>query len=340
MKRLLTIGMVSLCCLASSASAFSSEGAASAANNLRDSYEQCAAASHHAMPGMQSCIDSEFTYQDARLNDVYRKLQSTLPVARKTNLRDEERVWLAEKNTACSSNTRTGEQAQRIEANTCSLNMTASRAKVLENLLSDSDNASDDKNASHTRRSAAATAATPAATAQDKGNKMDDLKAFATGGNKILDAQTGDLSGAGRNDALLVLDPPGNGNQKLGEGAPRNVLLLVRDAQGQLQQFAHNDRIVPCASCGGIAGDPFGYVRLEPGQFTIVNGGGGREHWADEFTFKYFPEHKDWLIAKVVRRVEDRETGEKKVIDLTGSDLGAVTFKEFDPSRLPEAELH
>lgn len=340
MKRLITIGMASLCYLASSAPVFSSEGIAPAESKLRASYEPCVAAANHAMPAMQNCIETEFKYQDARLNSVYRKLQSTLPEVRKTSLRNEERVWLAEKNKTCSSSTVGDASSQHIEANACSLNMTASRASQLETLLSNSSTASDDKSTSHPQRSATATPATPGVIAQDKGNKMDDLKAFATGGSKILDAQTGDLTGAGRNDALLVLDPPGSSNQKLGEGPSRNVVLLVRDANGQLQKFAHNDRIVPCASCGGIAGDPFGYVRLEPGQFTIVNGGGGREHWADEFTFKYVPEQKDWLIARVVRRVEDRETGEKKVIDLTGSTLGTVKFQDFDPSHLPEAELH
>ncbi|WP_343204002.1 hypothetical protein [Luteibacter sp. Sphag1AF] len=168
---------------------------------------------------------------------------------------------------------------------------------------------------------------------------MDDLKAFATGGAKILDSQTGDLNADGQTDALLVLDPPSTANHKLGEGPARDVVLLVRDSSGQLKKFASNDRIVPCATCGGISGDPFGYTRLEPGQFTIVNGGGGREHWADEYTFKYSAEKKDWLIARVVRRVEDRDTGKQQRIELTAKELGAVTFGHFDPSTLPEVEL-
>jgi hypothetical protein len=166
----------------------------------------------------------------------------------------------------------------------------------------------------------------------------DDLNAFARDGAKLLDSQKGDLNGDGVADALLVLDPPVSGEEKLGEGPPRTVVLLARSASGHLEQVARNDRIVPCANCGGISGDPYGYTRLESAGFTIVNGGGGREHWTDEFTFKYSAEHKGWLLEKVMRRVTDRETDAEKRLDLTAKEFGLVRFEVFDPSTLPEVE--
>jgi len=168
---------------------------------------------------------------------------------------------------------------------------------------------------------------------------VDELKAFATDGSHILESQKGDLNNDGRPDALLVLDPPAPANAKLGEGPSRDVVLLIRDASGQLQKVASNSHIVPCEECGGTSGDPFGYSKVAPGSFTIVNGGGGREHWSDEYTFTYSADKKDWFVSQVTRRVEDRETGKQKSVQLTAKDLGQVSFQSFDPSHLPEVTL-
>ncbi|UPG95811.1 hypothetical protein [Luteibacter aegosomatissinici] len=181
-------------------------------------------------------------------------------------------------------------------------------------------------------------AAAPSAP-QDKGTKMDDLKSFATGGAKILESTKGDLTGDGRQGAVLIIDPPGGENAKLGEGPARDVVLVVPDATGHLQKAASNLRIVPCATCGGVAGDPYGYTKVAKGQFTIVNGGGSRERWSDEYTFTWSAARKDWLASHVVRKVTDSDTGKEKIVDLSAKELGDVPFKDFDPSHFQEPTL-
>jgi hypothetical protein len=116
-------------------------------------------------------------------------------------------------------------------------------------------------------------------------------------------------------------------------------MVLVRDASGKLHEAASNARLVPCSTCGGIAGDPYGYTRIENGRFVIAIGGGSRERWSDEFTFTYVPAHKNWFVTHVSRSVEDQGTGKHKVVDLKASDLGEIAFSDFDPSRLPEVAL-
>lgn len=180
-------------------------------------------------------------------------------------------------------------------------------------------------------------ATTSAAT--DKGSKMDDLKSFATDGTRILESKTGDLTGAGHKDVLLVLDPPTTGKERLGEGPSRTVLVLLRDPSGKLIKASSNSHVVPCATCGGVAGDPFGYVWVEPGSFTIVNGGGSRERWSDEFTFTYAKDSQDWFVTKVNRQVSDSETGHEKKIELTPHELGRVSFHDFDPAKVQEVTL-
>jgi len=174
---------------------------------------------------------------------------------------------------------------------------------------------------------------------QYQGKKMDDFRIFATDGAKLLDYKTGDLNGDGKPDALLVIDPLVTGNEQLGKGPPRNVLLLIRDTANRLQKVAQNDKIVPCAQCGGIVGDPYSYTQIANNSFTLVTEGGSREHWSNEYTFIYSPEQKDWLLHEVKREVTDQESSKKRQLDMTSKDLGVVTFKDFNPSTLPSVEL-
>lgn len=173
----------------------------------------------------------------------------------------------------------------------------------------------------------------------DKGQKMDDLKPFLRDGSRILESMKGDLTGSGRSDAVLVIDPTGASEGKLGEGPARTVLLLVRDDGGGLRQASANAHVVPCATCGGVAGDPFGYIEIERGTFTIVNGGGSRERWSDAYTFTYASDRRDWFVTRVVRVVMDTEVGSEKHIELGPDELGSVSFHDFDPAKVPEVSL-
>lgn len=168
---------------------------------------------------------------------------------------------------------------------------------------------------------------------------MDELKAFATQGAKILDMLIGDLTGDGRQGALLVLDPPVSGLPRLGDGPARELMLLVRDAHGRFERVGSSLAVIPSSTSGGLAGDPYGYTRIDEGGFTIANGGGSRERWSDEFTFRYAATAGTWLVARVTRQVEDSESGEHRQLVLTPETLGEVTFADFDPSHLPEVTL-
>jgi uncharacterized protein YecT (DUF1311 family) len=102
---------------------------------LRDSYYKCASSSDGSTWDMQGCVEVEFEYQDARLNLAYRSLRSKLPIEKQDGLRDDERRWLSEKDAACKWDAQAEGQAQRVEANICSLKKTAERASQLEQML-------------------------------------------------------------------------------------------------------------------------------------------------------------------------------------------------------------
>jgi len=173
--------------------------------------------------------------------------------------------------------------------------------------------------------------------AEKKAN--DDLGRFATSGFKVLESVKGDLRGTGHSDVLLVLDPPLNDESMASERLKRSVVLLVRDSVGDLQKAASNVNIVPCATCGGAAGDPYAYSRIEKGSFTIVLGGGSRERWTDEYSFSYASDRMKWLVSRVVRKVVDMDSTDQKQIELTVKDLGEISFSDFDPEQLPAVTM-
>lgn len=102
---------------------------------LRDSYYECVESNDGSTWDMQSCVETEFDYQDARLNTVYRDLISKLSGEHKERLRGEERQWVAERDSVCTWDANTEGQAQRIEANVCALKKTAERVAELEKAL-------------------------------------------------------------------------------------------------------------------------------------------------------------------------------------------------------------
>lgn len=165
---------------------------------------------------------------------------------------------------------------------------------------------------------------------------MQDVSSFVPVGMTVLETLRGDLTGNAHSDALLVFSPPEPTDAKLGEGAPRTVLLLTQDASGALHKAAENGRIVPCARCGGMAGDPYAFSRIEAGRFTISVSGGSRERWADDYTFRYVPEQKNWQLDKVVRELTDTQGGQHTKLELSPKDFGQVSFADFDPATLPK----
>lgn len=180
-------------------------------------------------------------------------------------------------------------------------------------------------------------AQTAPATPTQQGNAtVQNVASFVPSGMETVDTLRGDLTGTGRSDALLVVSPPTSAGDKLGQGAPRTVILLTQDESGELHKAAENAHIVPCANCGGMAGDPYAFSRIEKGQFTISISGGSRERWADDFTFRYAPANKSWLLEKVVRELTDTQSGQHKQLELTAKDFGQVTFADFDPAKLPK----
>lgn len=163
----------------------------------------------------------------------------------------------------------------------------------------------------------------------------DDPSAFVPAGATLVDTVLGDLTGLGTADALIVFTPGASEQGRLGDGPSRTVALLTRNASGRLRNAAENAIIVPCERCGGIAGDPYAYARVESGFVTLAISGGSRQRWFHDYVFRYAPESGTWQLERVVRGVSDSQTDEQLQVELIAADFGGIAFADFDPASLP-----
>ena len=139
-------------------------------------------------------------------------------------------------------------------------------------------------------------------------------------------------SGDGRFQ-LQVLAQPDNPQ------AARSVRLQTVQADGRVHELARNDRLVPCAACGGVAGDPYAYSRFDDDGLEIVIGGGSRQRWSSHTRWRRPTHGPHWVLEWVQREVVDTQTGQQRSQKLAASALGSPHLADFDPSTLPPAPL-
>lgn len=92
------------------------------------------------------------------------------------------------------------------------------------------------------------------AAAQNDAVKIpEDVRPFVQKGLIPIAIETGDLNADGRKDYVLVVSEPVDENGAWEEGAgERSVLILVREAGGDLRLAARNDLVVLCRNFGAF----------------------------------------------------------------------------------------
>lgn len=134
----------------------------------------------------------------------------------------------------------------------------------------------------------------------------------------------------GHDQLLLILQGPD-------AQSPRSARLFARDAQGRWELQAENSRIIPCAGCGGLAGDPYAFSRFEHDRLSINIGGGSRQRWGSTYHFRWSADTQQWLVASIERSVIDTHSDEQEQQQLQAGQLGQLTFAQLDPDKLPPA---
>jgi len=111
---------------------------AAADNEMSREYAGCIDRSNGVTSEMLDCMSAEFSRQDARLNENYKRLMSKLSTKRREGLLEAQRAWIRFRDANCSFyHDPEGGSAAHLAGNSCMLNATADRATELKKLTND-----------------------------------------------------------------------------------------------------------------------------------------------------------------------------------------------------------
>ncbi len=121
-----------------------------------------------------------------------------------------------------------------------------------------------------------------------------EINAFIPAGFEVLDFAQGDINNDKLTDYLLVCK-----SKKEAEdgGLPRPILLILQDANKKYKIAKRSDKIIMCAGCGGIMGDPFSGIEIKDGSFVIQHYGGSSWRWSKDASFRFDVSTKNWLLS-------------------------------------------
>ena len=156
-------------------------------------------------------------------------------------------------------------------------------------------------------------------------------KTFVPKGWKSQDEQAGDLNGDGLPDAVLQLieDKPARDAKDEFQERQRALLILFKTADGKYARAAVANKLLMCASCGGMlggsAGDaPGADVKIEKGVLIVSQLSGSRESTDLLQRFRYDARSQKFLLIGQDITSADRLVGNSEVIStnfLTGKQV-------------------
>jgi hypothetical protein len=121
------------------------------------------------------------------------------------------------------------------------------------------------------------------------------IPSFIPADYQVLDSASGDLTGDGIKDLVLILHLS---KETDFPDTTRSLLLLQGLGKGQYQLMARNDHVVYCAGCGGVFGDPYAGITVKGKYFSIEHYGGSNWRWTRVITFRYDAKTKHFLLHR------------------------------------------
>jgi hypothetical protein len=159
-----------------------------------------------------------------------------------------------------------------------------------------------------------------------------EVRPFVEPDRRVLALAQADLNGDDRGDYALILAEAGTDDNGTDHGS-RSLLILVRLADATLKLAKRNDRLVYCANCGGVWGDPFADLSAARKSVTISHYGGSNWRWTNSVTFSYSRIDQSWQLVRVEEtsfHTGDPERVKKKVYK-PPRHFGKIDIADFDP---------
>jgi hypothetical protein len=156
---------------------------------------------------------------------------------------------------------------------------------------------------------------------------------FVPAGQRAFAVSRADLNRDGRPDVLLVLEPVAPTEDGMTEADARELVVLVRGADGRLAVAARNRKAVLCARCGGMMGDPVQAVEAKPGAIVVEHHGGSGWRWATTTRFAWSRIYRAWQLVEF--RTTSYHASEPERMKTTAErpprDFGKIDLADWDP---------
>lgn len=151
-------------------------------------------------------------------------------------------------------------------------------------------------------------------------------------GRVIIAVEKGDLNRDGSEDVIVVSEAVAKEGADPYEDRPRRLSLFVRE-EGRLRLAKENEKVVYCAACGGVFGDPFNGITIKPGRFTVSHYGGSAWRWTADYSFAWSRRDRTWQLVRVESssfHASDPDE-QKTTVEKPPKDFGKIDLADFDP---------
>lgn len=155
------------------------------------------------------------------------------------------------------------------------------------------------------------------------------LAALIPPGSTLLDYIETDLNGDQLKDYAFVVETDSS-NPEPGQ---RRFSIAVAERGGALRVVKTNRKLVRCAQCGGMMGDPFTALSAEKNGFSVTHHAGSGWRGTTTVEFRYSSRDRSWQLVRVERstfhvaKPDEVETE----IHRPPKDFGKIDIADFDP---------
>jgi hypothetical protein len=162
---------------------------------------------------------------------------------------------------------------------------------------------------------------------------IQEIRDFLKVNEYIVTYASGDFNGDKLLDAVLV---GGNEKEKHNDKTDsinfkRNLIILQRNAKGNLVKTLENEDVVYCYTCNSSQGSPLTSLVFKGNTFSVGHEAGKVNRWTRIITFEYEREKQLWwLIKDAASSYNIMNSNDMQSEVKTQDDFGFIYFQNYD----------
>lgn len=162
---------------------------------------------------------------------------------------------------------------------------------------------------------------------------IQEIRDFLKVNEYIVTYASGDFNGDKLLDAVLVV---GNEKEKHNDKTDsinykRNLIILQRNAKGNLEKTLENEDVVYCYTCNSSQGSPLTSLVFKGNTFSVGHEAGKVNRWTRIITFEYEREKQLWwLIKDAASSYNIMNSNDMQSEVKTQNDFGFIYFQNYD----------